>query len=99
MALRRSHKPLRTAAILATAAAAVAAPLAGAAAAGVTNGPAVTTVAQVPPGPLHLAVENGAFYVVSASTGEPGQGGPPPTGSADQGGQRSPDQPGHGSRR
>jgi hypothetical protein len=61
---------------LATAAAAVAAPLAGAASAA-TNGPVVSTVAQVPQGPLHLAVENGAFYVVSASTAEEG---PPGTG-------------------
>jgi hypothetical protein len=34
----------------------------------------------VPSGPLHLAVENGAIYVVSSPTTEPGQGGPPPVG-------------------
>lgn len=77
MAMRRTRKSLRTAAIVATAAAAVAAPLAGAAAAGTSAGPAVTTVAHVPTGPLHLAVDNGAFYVVSANTAESG---PPGTG-------------------
>ena len=77
MALRPSRRQLRTAAVLATAAAAVAAPLAGSAAAATSNGPRVTTVAHVPQGPLHLAVENGAFYVVSASVAEEG---PPGTG-------------------
>jgi hypothetical protein len=61
---------------LATAATAIAAPLAGAASAA-TNGPAVATVAHVPHGPLHVAVENGTFYVVSANTAESG---PPGTG-------------------
>jgi hypothetical protein len=77
MALHRYRKPLRTAAILATAAAAVAAPLAGGASAATAHRPQMTTVAQVPTGPLHLAIDRGAFYVVSASTAESG---PPGTG-------------------
>src|SRR3954454_5769788 len=77
MALRRSHKQLRTAAVLATAAAAVAAPLASSAAAA-TNGPQVTTVASVPGGPLHLAVDQGAIYIGTSNTAEEAPSNPPP---------------------
>lgn len=65
--------------VLATAAAAIAAPLAASPA--LAAGPTVTTIASGIPGPLHLAVDQGAVYVASSPTGEPGSGGPPPMGA------------------
>lgn len=80
MAGNRTSQPMiRSSVFVLAAAAAVAAPLAATPA--LAAGPTVTTIASGLPGPLHLAVDQGAVYVTSASTGEPGSGGPPPVGS------------------
>jgi hypothetical protein len=76
---RTPRSKIRTGAfVLATAAAAVAAPLAASPA--LAAGPSVTTIAKGLPGPLHLAADGGVIYVGSSPTGEPGSGGPPPVG-------------------